>query len=60
MKNDFEIESLKRRIYELECVILRLSVPFENEDPIELARIAIQCYKIPIHGYQEEEEPILN
>ena len=53
MKNDFEIESLKRRIYELECVILRLSIPFENEDPIELARIAIQCYKIPIHGFQE-------
>ena len=38
MKNDFEIESLKRRIYELECVILRLSIPYENEDPIELAR----------------------
>jgi hypothetical protein len=56
-----EIKRLKRRIYELECVILKLSVPFENEDPVELARIAVRCYKIPIHGYEKDEsEEILN
>ena len=49
-----------RRIFELECVILRVSTPFDFEDPAELARIAIQCYNIPIHGVKNEDRTVLN
>ena len=55
-----EIEELKHRIYLLELVILKLATPFENEDPIELARIAVRCYNIPIHGYEDHVKKILN
>ena len=45
MNNEIEIQRLKHRVYLLELVILKLATPFENEDPVELARIAVQCYK---------------
>ena len=60
MNDKKEIEQLKRRIFELECVILRVSTPFDFEDPAELARIAIQCYNIPIHGVKNEDRTVLN
>ena len=37
-----------------------VSTPFDFEDPAELARIAIQCYNIPIHGVKNEDRTILN
>ena len=54
IRHDLEVEKLKHRIYLLELVILKLATPFENEDPVELARIAVQCYKIPFHGYEND------
>ena len=42
MDDKKEIEQLKRRIFELECVILRVSTPFDFEDPLN-CKIAIQC-----------------
>ena len=42
-------------------MILKLATPFENEDPVELARIAVQCYKIPFHGYENDvNQSLLN
>lgn len=61
MKTEIEIERLKYRIYLLELVILKLANPFEEEDPVELARIAVRCYNIPIHGLEDHaNERMLN
>ena len=61
MNNEIEIQRLKHRVFLLELVILKLATPFENEGPVELARIAVQCYKIPFHGYEKDvNQSILN